>query len=511
MGGENHLYDRLFANPDPDALFAEVPGETVRKVLYRDLDALAGRLANTLVRLGVKPGDRVAVQAEKSIELVALYLASARAGAVFLPLNTAYTPAEVEYFFSDAEPALIVVDPAREQKLAPLAAAIGAGLATLGAMADGVATGSLMDEAAAAPDTFASVPRGPDDLAAMLYTSGTTGRSKGAMLSHDNLWSNAVALRDLWQFTAADRLIHALPIFHTHGLFVANNTTMAAGGSLIFLSRFDPEPVIEAMPNATALMGVPTYYTALLGDPALTRERAAGMRIFVSGSAPMLVETHTRWQERTGHTIVERYGMTETTMNTSNPYDGERRPGTVGLALPGVSVRVCDDAGKPVSPGEIGMLEVRGPNVFKGYWRMPEKTAEEFREDGYFITGDLSTMDADGWVTIVGRDKDLIITGGLNVYPKEVETLIDEIDGVAESAVIGIPHPYFGEAVVAVVVRSGEGASFARILGALKDRLARFKQPTRVFFVDALPRNTMGKVQKAALRETYAATFQPAD
>ncbi|WMS44797.1 malonyl-CoA synthase [Acuticoccus sp. MNP-M23] len=510
MGGENHLYSRLLGSADPSRIFAEVPGESVRRMRYGDLAALAGRLANVLTARGVKPGDRVAVQADKSLEMIALYLATVRAGAIFLPLNTGYTPAEIEYFLTDAEPALFVVDPAREAALAPLATRVGAGIATMGAMVAGTATGTLMDEAAAAPEDFATVPRTADDLAAILYTSGTTGRSKGAMLSHDNLWSNSETLCDLWRFTAEDRLIHALPIFHTHGLFVATNITLAAGGALIFLPRFDADAILSAMPDATALMGVPTFYTRLLDHPGLTREAAAGMRLFVSGSAPLLAETHTRWQAQTGHAILERYGMTETNMNTSNPYEGERRPGTVGFPLPGVALKVCSETGAELPDGEIGTLEVRGPNVFQGYWRMPDKTAEELRADGFFITGDLGVVDADGYVSIVGRGKDLIISGGFNVYPKEVEGLIDEIDGVVESAVIGLPHPDFGEGVAAVVVPAREGLTQADIVAPLSDKLARYKQPVRVFFVDELPRNTMGKVQKAALRKTYAATFEKA-
>ncbi len=506
-GGGNLLYDTLLAGAEADSLFADVPGEVPRRVTYGELRAMAGRLANVLVARGVKPGDRVAVQAEKSIEAIALYLATVRAGAIFLPLNTAYTPAEVEYFLTDAEPALFVVDPKREETLGTLASNVGAGIATLGAMVNGIAQGSLIDEAAGVPEEFQTVPRGPDDLAAIVYTSGTTGRSKGAMLTHRNLQSNAETLRDLWRFTADDRLIHALPIYHIHGLFVATNVTLLSRGSLIFFAKFEPDAVLKALPRGTAMMGVPTFYTRLLAHPALDRDAAANIRVFISGSAPLLAETHTTFAERTGHAILERYGMTETGMITSNPYDGERRAGTVGFPLPGVELKVCDAEGNTLDDGEIGTLEVRGPNVFEGYWRMPEKTAEEKRADGFFITGDLGTVSPDGYFSIVGRGKDLIISGGINVYPKEVEGLIDEIDGVVESAVIGLPHPDFGEAVAAVVVASREGLKFSDILGALKDRLARFKQPARVFFVDELPRNAMGKVQKAELRKTYADTF----
>ena len=359
------------------------------------------------------------------------------------------------------------------------------------------------------PGDFADVARGPDDLAAILYTSGTTGRSKGAMLTHDNLLSNALALCDIWRFTAADRLIHALPIFHTHGLFVATNVVLLSGASMVFLPKFDADEVLRLMPRATVLMGVPTFYVRLLQHPGLTREATAGMRLFVSGSAPLLAETHAAFGARTGHAILERYGMTETNMNTSNPYDGDRVAGTVGFPLPGVDLRVTEpESGAPLPAGETGMIEVRGPNVFKGYWRMPEKTAAEFRPDGFFITGDLGKVDARGYVHIVGRGKDLVISGGFNVYPKEVETEIDQLDGVVESAVIGVPHPDFGEGVVAVVVR-GKGAALdeAAVMAGIRDRLARYKQPKAVVFADDLPRNTMGKVQKNVLRERHGKLF----
>ncbi|MDT8344709.1 MAG: AMP-binding protein, partial [Thermohalobaculum sp.] len=381
---------------------------------------------------------------------------------------------------------------------------------TLGAGSAGAApAGSLPGLIPAAAAGFRSVARGPDDLAAILYTSGTTGRSKGAMLSHDNLLSNARVLARTWAFTADDVLIHALPIFHTHGLFVATNTCIASAARLIWMEKFDADAVIAAIPRATALMGVPTFYTRLLADPRLDRELTRGMRLFISGSAPLLAETHRQWQARTGHAILERYGMTECSMNTSNPYDGERRAGTVGFPLDGVALRITEpETGRPLPQGEIGMIEVRGPNVFKGYWRMPEKTAEELRPDGWFITGDLGMIDDRGYVVIVGRGKDLIITGGFNVYPKEVEGEIDRIPGVSESAVIGVPHPDFGEGVVAVVVpETGARLTEANILGPLAERLAKFKQPKRVFFAETLPRNTMGKVQKNALRDAHAGIF----
>jgi malonyl-CoA/methylmalonyl-CoA synthetase len=425
-----------------------------------------------------------------------------RAGAIFLPLNTAYTIAELEYFIGDAEPTVVVCDPAKREGISAVAKKAGVkAVETL----DPRGAGSLADKAAGQSAAFEDVPRAADDLAAILYTSGTTGRSKGAMLSHENLASNSLALVDYWRFTAADVLLHALPIYHTHGLFVATNVSLFAGGSMLFLPKFDPDAVIRLLPRATAMMGVPTFYTRLLQHPGLTREATKHMRLFVSGSAPLLAETHREWQARTGHAILERYGMTETNMNTSNPYDGERIAGTVGFPLPGVELRVADpESGRILPQGEIGVIEVKGPNVFKGYWRMPDKTAAEFRADGFFITGDLGRIDERGYVHIVGRGKDLIITGGFNVYPKEIEGEIDAIPGVIESAVIGVPHPDFGEGVTAVVVRApGASLDEPAVLAALEGKLAKFKQPKRVFFVDDLPRNTMGKVQKNILRDTH--------
>ena len=376
---------------------------------------------------------------------------------------------------------------------------------------DGDGGGTLTEEAAGLPDRFETVPRGEDDLAAFLYTSGTTGRSKGAMLTHGNLLSNARSLVEAWRFTSDDILLHALPIFHSHGLFVACNVSLLSGGSMIFLPAFQADEVVKWLPKATSMMGVPTFYTRLLDEKRFDKDLVAHMRLFTSGSAPLLAETHVAFERRTGHRILERYGMTETNMNTSNPYDGERRAGTVGFPLPDVEVRVVDqETGREVAKGEIGVLEVRGPNVFKGYWKMPEKTREEFRPDGFFITGDLGRVDEDGYIHIVGRAKDLVISGGYNVYPKEIELILDELDGVAESAVIGVPHPDFGEAVVAVVVPAA-GAAFdeAAILEAIRGKVARFKQPKRVFAIDELPRNTMGKVQKAVLRDAHGDLFAP--
>jgi len=495
-----NLYDRLTAVGASDAPFLEPQGGA--PIRYGDLDAATARLANALQNAGVAPGDRVLVQTEKSATALLLYLAALRAGAIYLPLNTGYTHAEAAYFVEDAEPSLIICDPAAVGDFQSIAQ--GARIETLDAMGEG----SFTDLARTQPAAFDTVARSDDDLAAILYTSGTTGRSKGAMLSHANLASNAAALVQAWRFTADDVLIHALPIFHVHGLFVATHTVMLAGASMLFRPKFDPADAVRLMDRATVMMGVPTYYTRLLDHPGLTREAAGGMRLFVSGSAPLLAETHHAFLEHTGHAILERYGMTETGMNTSNPYAGERIPGTVGPPLPGVELRITDlDSGRPMPDGQIGVIEVRGPNVFQGYWRNPGKTAQEFRTDGFFITGDLGLIDERGYVSIVGRGKDLIISGGLNVYPKEVETAIDALPGVVESAVVGAPHPDFGEAVVAFVVPDDSHPDETTIRKALDGCLARFKQPKRVFMLDTLPRNTMGKVQKAELRERVKALF----
>lgn len=505
-----NLYTRLMAHGDKaERVFARL--EDGRRYSYANVDDVTARFATSLVAMGVRPGDRVAVQVDKSIEAVMLYYATVRAGAVFLPLNTAYTPAEVEYFALDAKPKLIVCAPAKKDAIAPIAEKAGARLETLGVWSSAdVPAGSFFDHVPDDGAPFATVERNGDDLAAILYTSGTTGRSKGAMITHDNLFSNAKTLVDHWRITQEDVLLHALPIFHVHGLFVAINTIVYSGASLVFLAKFEAEKMVSLMPEASVMMGVPTFYTRLIDCSEFTAEAAKGMRLFVSGSAPLLAETHTAFSQRTGKAILERYGMTETGMNTSNPYDGERRPGTVGFPLPGVELRIVNpDTREPVAKGDVGLIEVRGPNVFKGYWEMPEKTAAEFREDGFFITGDLGLIDDDDYVSIVGRGKDLIITGGFNVYPKEIETEINQIPGVVESAVIGVPHPDFGEGVAAVVVaESNASLDEAAITAPLAERLARFKQPKRVFFVDALPRNTMGKVQKNILRDQYAKLFQ---
>ncbi len=500
----NHLYDALFAphvrQEKPFLVSAHGAAMSYATFLKQ-----AARFANVLQSLGVKPGDRVAVQLEKSQDALALYAACVQAGAVYLPLNTAYTAAEVTYFVEDAEPGLVVADPAAVEALKTIAANSGARIETLGA--DG--TGTLLERAAAMPERYDTVARTQHDTAAILYTSGTTGRSKGAVLSHENLLSNALALKAIWRFTPDDVLLHALPIFHVHGLFVATNVILAAGASMIFLPKFDASEMIRLMPGATAMMGVPTFYTRLLSHADFTKETAQSIRLFISGSAPLLPQTFAEFEERTGQRILERYGMTETGMIASNPYDGERRAGSVGFPLPGVSVRIANpECGDVLAQGETGVIEVSGPNVLPGYWKKPELRRTEFRADGFFITGDLGTIDRDGYVNIVGRAKDLIISGGLNVYPKEIETLIDSIEGVVESAVFGLPHPDFGEAVAAsVVVAIGSTLDAETIKAALRDKLANFKQPKAIFVVEDLPRNTMGKVQKSVLREQQKLYF----
>lgn len=469
---------------------------------YEDIERASAKLANLFVALGLQPGGRIAVQVDKSPEALLLYLASLRAGTVFLPLNPAYTQQEVEYFLNDAQPGLFVCRPQFREAALLLAAQSGVAHTLV---LDENGRGSVIDLAAAQPDVFETVQRHPEDMAAILYTSGTTGRSKGAMLTHGNLKSNAEALCQAWQFTGDDVLLHMLPIFHIHGLFVACNCTLLAGSAMLFEPRFEAQRAIELLPQASLFMGVPTYYIRLLAEPTFTRKCARGVRLFVSGSAPLLAETFTAFAQRTGQRILERYGMTEGGMYTSNPYAGDRRCGSVGPALAGVDLRVVDEVGKPCAVDVAGNIQVRGPNICSGYWRMPEKTAEEFTADGYFRTGDVGHLDKDGYLFISGRARDLIISGGLNVYPKEIEDVIDALPGVAESAVIGLPHADFGEAVTAVVVAKpsaqlDEGA----IIAAVRERLAGFKVPKQVFVVDDLPRNTMGKVQKAVLRKQYA-------
>lgn len=475
---------------------------------WRDLDRASAMMANLLGALGLEEGARIAVQVEKSVEAMILYLATLRAGYVFLPLNTAYQSAEIEYFIGNAEPAVVVCTSRNASWVASIANQAGTRhVFTL----DDDRTGTLLEVAAQCSDRHVIAKKKADDLAAILYTSGTTGRSKGAMLTHGNLLSNAEVLKDYWGWTQGDVLIHALPIFHVHGLFVALHGALLNGSKMIWFSKFDPKRVVEKLPEATVFMGVPTLYVRLLAERGLTREAVRNMRLFVAGSAPLLIETFDEWRERAGHTILERYGMSETIMLTSNPYtpaQGERRGGTVGFALPGVQLRVRDDSGRDCTTDEIGNIEVSGPNVFSGYWRMPEKTKEEFTADGFFKTGDVGKIDGRGYITIVGRSKDLIISGGYNVYPAEIEGYINELPGVAESAVVGVPHPDFGEVGVAIVIPKGEATLDAdAIVAELKSKLANFKIPKRCFVVNELPRNAMGKVQKALLREQHKGLF----
>jgi len=490
-----------------DAPFMEVAGG--EKYSYGDMLALSGKHANALVYMGIKPGDRVAVQVDKSPEALFLYLACLRAGAVYLPLNTGYTMDEVAYFLRDSEPVLVICRPQEKDEFNGLAARLGIKrVQTL----DGVGGGSLAAIAEKSEAGFKTVPRKADDLAAILYTSGTTGRSKGAMLTHENLTSNAKVLRDYWQFTSDDILLHGLPIYHTHGLFVATNTALLSGSSLLFMAKFDAAALCGLLPRATVMMGVPTHYHRLLALQEFKADIVRNMRLFISGSAPLSPETHKEFSARTGHAILERYGMTETNMNTSNPYDGPRRAGTVGPALPGVELRIADAKTDRLLPqGQIGVIEVRGPNIFKGYWRMPEKTAAEFKPDGFFITGDLGYIDDQGYIHISGRDKDLIITGGLNVYPAEIEAAIDALPQVSESAVIGLPHADYGEGVTAIVVLNPGGViDEGAAREVLAKKLAAFKVPKRIITVDALPRNAMGKIQKKSLREQYKNLFNKA-
>ena len=498
-----NLYALLEDNfpADRSATCLETPDSVMWS--YADVEATSARYANLMREWGVVPGDRVVVQVEKSPRALILYLACLRVGAVYLPLNPAYPERELDYFLGDAEPRVVVGRPEALNALAGLCARHGAGEPlTLGIQDDG----TLVEASDAMPDRFDTVVRAPDDLAALLYTSGTTGQPKGAMLTHANLFSNAQVLHAAWGFRRGDVLLHMLPIFHTHGLFVACHTSLLNGSPMIFCPRFDASVACRLLPRATVFMGVPTFYVRLLREAGFAQGQCANTRLFVSGSAPLLEQTFEEFRERTGHPILERYGMTECGMSTSNPLDGERRAGTVGLPLPGVDLRVTGDDGAPVGPGEVGEIEFKGPNVFSGYWRMPEKTAEEFTPDDYFRSGDLGWISEDGYVAIVGRGKDIVISGGFNVYPKEVELLVDKLDGVVESAVIGLPHPDFGEQVTAVVVweQAATAPSEQSVIDALKHELAGYKVPKRVFFVDQLPRNSMGKVQKTELRERFA-------
>ena len=500
----NPLFDNLFgAHTENDDPFLYLLNGQI--ITYKQFLELSAKISNAFFDLGLTPGDCVAIQVQKSPEMLNIYAACAQSGLVFLPLNPSYTVDELEYFIENSEARLIICDEANKGPLKHIARKLGISIETLNAYA----TGSIIDKSLPLSDKFETVRRSKDDLAALLYTSGTTGKSKGAMLTQANLLSNGSTLMNEWQFTNKDVLLHALPLFHTHGLFVATNVMLSAGGSMIFLPKFDLNDVIEYLPNATAIMGVPTFYTRLLADHRFTKGLVQHMRLFISGSAPLLSETHIQFEKLTGHRILERYGMTETNMNTSNPYIGERRAGTVGLALPDVELKITDpETGKELPVNEIGQIEVRGPNVFKGYWKMPEKTKAELRNNGYFITGDLGKIDKDGYIQIVGRDKDLIISGGYNIYPKELENLLDEQPGVLESAVIAVPHSDFGETPVAIIVPSRDKfPNLQQIESEIKLALARYKHPRKIIIVDQLPRNTMGKVQKNILRNQYKELF----
>ncbi|MGR3812798.1 MAG: malonate--CoA ligase [Cognatishimia activa] len=495
----NLLYDALFGchAENPDTFLILPDGQ---EISYRAFVAQAAGFAQAITDLGVSAGDRLAIQVEKSPQALALIAGCIQAGVVFLPLNTGYTVDELRYFIENSGAKLVVCDGDKSDAIST----IGVPVETLNA--DG--SGSLVQKSDGITQ-FKTVARDGSDLAAFLYTSGTTGRSKGAMLSQHNLLSNAQTLVKEWRFDGSDVLLHALPIFHTHGLFVATNVMLLVGGKMIFMPKFDLDQMIELMPRATSLMGVPTFYTRLLNDARFTQELTSHMRLFVSGSAPLLAETHVQFEERTGHRILERYGMTETNMNTSNPYDGDRRAGTVGFPLPDVDLKITDpETGETLPAGEIGVLEVRGPNVFQGYWQMPEKTAAELRDDGFFITGDLGKVDGDGYVHILGRNKDLIISGGFNIYPKEIEQILDDQPGVLESAVIAVPHPDFGESPVGVLVPlPGQTPDLEAIAAAVSQSLAKFKHPKKLVILEALPRNTMGKVQKNVLREDFKDLF----
>jgi len=501
MSSSNYLYDSVFGHTidSKKAFLINQNGE----MSYANFHELVNQLANALKFSGLKVGDRVAVQAEKSNVQIALYVATIKSGGVYLPLNTDYTANELEYFLKDSDASIVIIDSKNEDSIKKTIINESVKILTLNQNE----TGSLTSLSNKQEKVFDTVPRNPEDLAAILYTSGTTGRSKGAQLSHNNLLSNTKVLKDFWKFNENDVLLHMLPIYHTHGLFVACNLLAYVGGSMIFLPKFDSQQALTWMKSANTMMGVPTFYTRLLKEDLFDKKLTEHMRLFISGSAPLLAETHIEFEKRTDKKIIERYGMTETNMNTSNPYDGPRIAGTVGLPLPGVELRIADNKGQEVDKGEIGIIELRGDNVFEGYWEMPEKTAESFREDGFFITGDMARIDKNGYVIIVGRDKDLIITGGLNVYPKEVEDLIDEINNVNESAVIAVPHPDFGEAVVSIVVRKQDSVNENDIKDHLSDKIAKFKQPKKIIFTDNLPRNTMGKVQKSELRKKYQDLF----
>ena len=498
----NNIY-KIFEQQFPatrEAIFIETPaGETYS---YATLEQEVTRFANFLAGLGLRKGERVAVQVEKSPQVIFFYLACLRAGLIYLPLNTAYTESELAYFLENAEPAVVVCDPQSEAVFARIGKQHH--LQHLFSL-DIHGKGSLITASENVPATFTTTECGPDDIAVILYTSGTTGRPKGAMITHGNLAANGRALQTTWQWQQQDVLLHALPIFHIHGLFVACHSVLLGGSKMLFVPKFDVHMIMKLLPKATVMMGVPTFYTRLLDQPDFNRDVCKNIRLFISGSAPLLEQTFDEFQQRTGHTILERYGMTETGMNTSNPVDGPRLAGTVGLPLPGVEVRIVDEQNQPVSSDNVGLLQVKGENVFKGYWRMPEKTAEDFTTDGFFITGDLAKYNDQGYISIVGRNKDMVITGGYNVYPKEIELLLDEIEGIKESAVIGLPHKDFGEAVTAVIVPDDmQHISDEKfIIAQLKEKIANYKVPKKIIILEQLPRNTMGKVQKNILREQY--------
>lgn len=489
---------------DPSSTFIEA--EAGLTWSYADLEQESARLARYLTEAGIQKGERVAVQVEKTPQALFLYLACLRAGFIYLPLNIAYTESELSYFIDNAEPAAIVC---RSASLASFKQIATGKTVRHFYTLESAPEHNLLHLSESTDSQFETVSCDRDDVAVILYTSGTTGQPKGAMITHGNLAANGLALRQIWGFTKNDVLLHALPIFHIHGLFVACHCVLLSGSKMLFIPKFNTDTIIKLLPRATVLMGVPTFYTRLLDSPAFTAAVCSNMRLFISGSAPLLEQTFTEFQQRTGHTILERYGMTETGMNTSNPLEGERKAGTVGHPLPGVTARIVDDAGQVVDRNTVGNLQVKGDNVFIGYWRMPEKTAEDFTPDGFFKTGDMALLDDDGYISIVGRGKDMVITGGFNVYPKEIELLIDELDGVIESAIIGVPHPDFGEAVTAVVIRdaSHTDCTEEKIIAALKAKLANYKIPKRILFIDELPRNTMGKVQKNLLRDAYADLF----
>ena len=501
---KNPLYDNLFGvHLKNDAPFLYLLDGQI--ITYRKFLVKSAKIANTLTEMGLKPGDCVAIQVEKSPEMLNIYAACAQAGLVFLPLNPSYTVDELKYFIENSEARLIICDQKNKKDLKIIAENLNIFIETL----NNNSTGSIIDKTNSVPEYFKTVARSKTDLAALLYTSGTTGKSKGAMLTQANLLSNGNVLMSEWQFSKNDVLLHALPLFHTHGLFVATNVILAAGGSIMFLPKFNLDEIIKQLPKCSAMMGVPTFYTRLLADHRFNKKLVEHMRLFVSGSAPLLSETHIQFEKITGHRILERYGMTETNMNTSNPYNGERRAGTVGQPLPGVDLKIADpETGKELSAGQIGQIEVRGPNVFNGYWKMPKKTKAELRENGFFITGDLGKIDKDGYVHILGRDKDLIISGGYNIYPKELEEILDDQDGVLESAVIGVPHIDFGETPIAIIVQETKmTADLIAINNNLTKSLARYKHPKKIILVDELPRNTMGKVQKNILRNEYKDLF----